>query len=463
MENALYDATMGMSTDKFREYLQNKGLKEYVAEIDKGGYTTLSQIRDVVKEFDETDPRRQAFLEYLETINYTYSKDLTALEKPSEYIKSQLEEQINNLQEQKDALSQINDEREKELNLIKAKQALEDARKEKRRVYRAGVGFSYESNEEAIAEAQKNLENLNTQKRQEDLQAQIDALQMQKNIIEALPNQAQLEQTKKIWELWAADKGTKGSLASVTEGVTMLADAYTNATKEMNVASKTLEKWNTPGEESGQKTSEEKTNPLIKLSESQIEYTKALVSNVDDIRNILLGKHTKNFQNMLDFVNKNNMLQGDYARWGEMFRAAGILNEWNSLSDKEKEVIRSQANTRAGGDISFQGGKALINELGTEAVITPGGTLTALPSKTGIVPADITRNVWALGEVAPTLVAQLGSLTQKTLSGNAGNTTYEEGQYFDNFTMNVYPAKGDDLSKILEQARAQMRLTRHNN
>ena len=115
------------------------------------------------------------------------------------------------------------------------------------------------------------------------------------------------------------------------------------------------------------------------------------------------------------------------------------------------------------GNISFSGGGALINELGTEAVITPGGTLTALPSKTGIVPADITRNVWALGEVAPTLVAQLGSLTQKTLSGNAGNTTYEEGQYFDNFTMNVYPAKGDDFNKILEQARAQMRLTRHNN
>ena len=464
MENALYDATMGMSTDKFREYLQNKGLKEYVAEIDKGGYTTLSQIRDVVKEFDETDPRRQAFLEYLETINYTYSKDLTALEKPSEYIKSQLEEQINNLQEQKDALSQINDEREKELNLIKAKQALEDARKEKRRVYRAGVGFSYESNEEAIAEAQKNLENLNTQKRQEDLQAQIDALQMQKNIIEALPNQAQLEQTKKIWELWAADKGTKGSLASVTEGVTMLADAYTNATKEMNVASKTLEKWNTPGEESGQKTSEEKTNPLIKLSESQIEYTKTLVSSVDDIKNFLLyGTKSEYFQEMMDFVNKNNMLQGDYARWGQMFHHYGVLDKWDSLTDEEKEIIRKQAASRAVGDISFAGGDALINELGTEAVITPGGTLTALPSKTGIVPADITRNVWALGEVAPTLVAQLGSLTQKMPSGNAGNTTYEEGQYFDNFTMNVYPAKGDDFNKILEQARAQMRLTRHNN
>lgn len=463
MENALYDATMGMSTDKFREYLQNKGLKNYADEIDKGGYTTLSQIRDAVKEFDETDPRRQAFLEYLETINYTYSKDLTALEKPSEYIKSQLEEQINNLQEQKDALSQINDEREKELNLIKAKQALEDARKEKKRVYRAGVGFSYESNEEAIAEAQKNLENLNTQKRQENLQTQIDALQMQKDIIEALPNQAELEQTKKIWELWAADKGTKGSLASVTEGVTMLTDAYTNATNRMNMRAKTEGVLKAPDEKSSMQTSDKNTNPIITLSETQIAYTKTLVSSVDDIRNILLGGHSKNFQNMLDFVNKNNMLQGDYARWGEMFRAAGILNEWNLLPEEEKRAIRSQANTRAGGDISFQGGKALINELGTEAVITPGGTLTALPSKTGIVPADITRNVWALGEVAPTLVAQLGSLTQKTLSGNAGNTTYEEGQYFDNFTMNVYPAKGDDFNKILEQARAQMRLTRHNN
>lgn len=117
----------------------------------------------------------------------------------------------------------------------------------------------------------------------------------------------------------------------------------------------------------------------------------------------------------------------------------------------------------ATGTLSAPEGLSLINELGTEAVITPGGTLTALPSKTGIVPADITRNVWALGEVAPTLVAQLGSLTQKMPSGNAGNTTYEEGQYFDNFTMNVYPAKGDDFNKILEQARAQMRLTRHNN
>lgn len=464
MENALYDATMNMSVDKFREFLQKQGLKEFVTDLDKAGYTTLSQIRDSIQELDESDPKRKAFLEYLETINYTYSKDLTALEKPSEYIKSQLEKQINNLQEQKDALSQINDEREKELNLIKAKQALEDARKEKKRVYRAGVGFVMESNEEAITEAQKNLENLNTQKRQEDLQTQIDALQMQKDIIEALPNQAQLEQTKKIWELWAADKGVKGSLASVTEGVTMLADAYTNATNQMNMRAKTEGVLNTPEEKNGMQTSKDSTDPTITLNETQIEYTKLLVSDLDDIKNFLLyGEKSENFQKMLDFVNEKGLLQGDYNRWGEAFRYYGVLDQWRSLTSAEQEAIRKQAKPNAVGNISFNGGRALINELGTEAVITPGGTLTALPSKTGIVPADITRNVWALGEVAPTLVAQLSSLNQKALTGNAGNTTYEEGQYIDNLTMNVYPTKDYDMDKLLAEARAKARLTKHSN
>ena len=425
MENALYDATMNMSIEGFRDFLQNQGLEDLVKELDNTSYTTLSQIRQAIYELDESNPKRQKFLEYLKTINYTYAKDLTALEKPTEYIKSQLESQISNLQEQKDALSQINDEREKELNLIKARQALEDARKEKRRVYRQGVGFVMESNEEAIAEAQKNLENLNVEKQQERIQAQIDALQLQKDILEALPNQAELEQTKKIWELWAADKNVDGSLASVSESVSMMADAYSDATTTINMAAKTLDWLGKPKEDKDLHLSSERTDMTTSLTKEEAEDRNR---SLDDIRKNVFGIAQK----------------------------LGVENAANPKGG-------GKADKNAGGTKTFKGGRTLINELGTEAVITPGGTLTALPSKTGIVPADITRNVWALGEVAPTLVAQLSSLNQKTLTGNAGNTTYEEGQYFDNFTMNVYPAKGDDFNKILEQARAQMRLTRHNN
>lgn len=39
-------------------------------------------------------------------------------------------------------------------------------------------------------------------------------------------------------------------------------------------------------------------------------------------------------------------------------------------------------------------GPALLNEEGVEAIVTPAGTITTLPSHTGIVPADITRNLW---------------------------------------------------------------------
>jgi hypothetical protein len=50
---------------------------------------------------------------------------------------------------------------------------------------------------------------------------------------------------------------------------------------------------------------------------------------------------------------------------------------------------------------------SLINEPyagGTETIVTPSGTITALPSHTGIVPADLTRSLYQLGEVAPNLI-----------------------------------------------------------
>ena len=421
-ENALYDAAMDASTDSFVEYLKTQdGGADFVNLINEKGYKTLLSIREDYGELNEE--QKKLYLGFLGNINYTYKKDLTAAETSSTYLKTQLEDQINNLQEQKDALSQINDERKKELELIKAKEALENAKKERKRVYRAGVGFVYEADEEAIATAQENLENLNTEKVQENLQLQIDMLQQQKDILEALPNKEQLEQQKKIYDLWAAGAETKGSLASVAAKVTALGEAYDTATGTFNLGTKTQDYFNTPEEDAKRETSEEHTDPLAKVNGN----SDTLVFYVENITKLLAKR-------------------------------------WNmKLPENPSEARGTDGEKNANGTTSFGGGKALINELGTEAIITPGGTLTALPSKTGIVPADITKNLWSLGEIAPTLVARLSSLNQKTLAGNAGNTTYEEGQYFDNFTMNVYPAKGDDFSKILEQAKAQMKLTRHNN
>lgn len=400
--------TSGSQMENFVNYLKetNPELKSIVIDMNN-----IKEVLDYIANNPDNTKLKGALEQFIQL--QEIQKYNEALDKSIQAVIKSNEKQIENLTQQKEALGSINDERKKELEYIKAKDALENARKEKKRVYRVGVGWSYESDDNAIAEAVEKIETLDVEKQQNLLQTQIDQLEQQNKILENLPNEKELEELKKIL------KDLTGATTINSGVVGTLVDMYNNPNYSFN--------------------------------------------SKDYIDNYIKAQKSKNYQEMFNFVKDKNLMRGDYARWDQVFGTYGVLDKWNSLTDEEKEAIRQQANTRAVGDISFQGGKALINELGTEAVITPGGTLTALPSKTGIVPADITRNVWALGEVAPTLVAQLGSLTQKTLSGNGGNTTYEEGQYFDNFTMNVYPAKGDDFNKILEQARAQMRLTRHNN
>lgn len=250
------------------------------------------------------------------------------------------------------------------------------------------IGWTYEIDEEAISTAAENLENLNVERRQNELQLQINQLEAYKSILQSLPNQEEQEQLRKLWEQMAGDDKTAGSFASVASATEALVEKYKNATEKLDTYTLWLK---------AQQKGEEIPDESVK---------------------------------------------------GE---------------GKTNVPANVKSEKRAIGVTSFAGGNVLLNELGTEAVITPGGTLTALPSKTGIVPADITRNVWALGEVAPTLVARLNSLTQKIPAGNYGNTTYEEGQYFDNFTMNVYPTKDYDMDKLLMEARAKIRLTKHNN
>lgn len=450
-----------------------------------------------------------------------------------------LDEEINNLNEQKDALSKINDERKKEIEYIKAKYALEDARKEKKRVFRAGVGWTYESDEAAISEAKEKVDSLDLERQQESLQYQIDSLEQQKEILEAIKNN---EQLKKIEEALGANgistdtadiammlaQSLKLDLGERTKDYkTALSEKAKGLEKNVDTALQAYQtalKKFTEGDENGQKwenwNQAVRKNKLENLSSLYSEYQKAYdaaqsfgVKNMErwsedgkiipnaaesdkySIDRIVvngLGRHfldwfkddiklrvgDKEFaaelsnsnmtvtQKELNEAYGQSPAKGDVFSYGEKYYVYRGDEWWEVLKDKGgtkfyEYMTGTPAN--ASGTTSFPGGQTLINELGTEAVITPGGTLTALPSKTGIVPADITRNVWALGEVAPTLIARLGSLTQKPLAGNGANTTYEEGQYIDNLTMNVYPAKGDDFNKILEQARAQVRLTRRNN
>jgi hypothetical protein len=91
-----------------------------------------------------------------------------------------------------------------------------------------------------------------------------------------------------------------------------------------------------------------------------------------------------------------------------------VINGWRGWP--ELAIVRGgqlygleDASTAALGSLGLPGGPALVNELGTEAIVTPYGTVTSLPSGTGVIPADITRSLWELGNAAPSMLSALGA------------------------------------------------------
>ena len=115
----------------------------------------------------------------------------------------------------------------------------------------------------------------------------------------------------------------------------------------------------------------------------------------------------------------------------------------------------------ASGTLSAHGGLSYVNEAGLEGIITPQGTLTALPSKTGIVPADLTSNLYHLAEVAPNLIKTLDSASIRyPESGSTTNTT-DNSTNVQNLYASFQATEDFDFDKFLVDVRGVINNTRH--
>lgn len=497
-----------------------------------------------------------------------------------------LEKQIDNLQSIKDSIGDINKQREKELDLIKARDALENAKKDKKLVYRAGIGFVAQADTSAIQEAQKKVEDLQNQQTQEDLQYQIDQLNQQKAILEAIQNDPKIESIKNSAEeiknaLISGGEGTVlGYLQTLSTDI--FVDNIKNAIKESikeNTADVGKEEY-----KSELKTYDDMVSDYNKLlgsyyKDSGLHYQDILndPSNVyySDVKNIIEGKQnqiTEQYQKtrelqkqyfsenpteeelagygvlsqvtfeklkeaqdimLLDMHGAGDEIAGYTTAWltkeevsEDEFKKKGQFYKWNHalaktpgepwrpvssadevkvgdilINDDYKNKlayrgadgkfywIRTRKDpesgefgnngdihfpideikytdsykdqVRAKGDYNYQGGNVLINELGTEAIVTPQGTLTSLPSHSGIVPADLTKNLFSLGEIAPNLIATLRNQmpnVSKSNSTNNDNST-NIGTVYATFNAD----SGFDMNRFMIDLRSAAGNTRHNN
>ena len=133
-----------------------------------------------------------------------------------------------------------------------------------------------------------------------------------------------------------------------------------------------------------------------------------------------------------------------------------------SGNNVNKKMPSTYTKNYATGTLSVPGGLSFVNDdpqYGLEGIITPQGTLTALPSKSGVVPADMTRNVWQLGEVAPNLIKQLVDINGKFNSPLGFGT--DESFNVDHLDVHMVAQPGFDMDDFVRQLRAARDLSKH--
>lgn len=489
---------------------------------------------------------------------------------------SQIEKRIDReksaLEEQKQALQEINSQREYENKLIEAKIKLENAQNEKKKVWREGVGWVFEADTAAITEAQKELEDLDNEKKINELQTLIDELQAQRDWMNDFLESENFKKAEEFLSTWATNTedtrsmiqewsklwGEEPKVDTDTVGNAQKdADEIRRKTEKESLAEKAKALRETEGYKilsNSELSEQEKREQLGQMKPKDIEafnsargaYESALqnMSNETDKAGYLaeagvvgevLKKGETVFENLgkrFEDVSSNSSMQNIYQEAkGRAETALGVegaltkakeegwsvtpeetSDEWSkdwernlwyySPSKKKWFLVRKAdgnpkdaqevlnlgglqgrlmysiatgqlyyldngkmykygVSSNATGTLSASGGLSLVNDdaqYGLEGIITPQGTLTALPSRSGVVPADMTRNVWQLGELAPNLIKHLVDIDSKVTSPNGFGT--DESFNVEHLDIHMVAQPGfnmDDFVRELEAARNQTR------
>jgi len=505
------------------------------------------------------------------------------------YLEARLDKELKALNEQKEALQQINKQREYENKLIEARNKLEEAGKEKKRVWREGVGWVYEANQEAMAEAQKNLNEVTNERAIRELDIQIEQVQATKDLIAAIKDDAKYEELKKdvealigsdasqtgvnglikaMEDLYGGNQGALidlfGEDSPIVKAMNGLVDTMSGKAEGAlernysNASLSQLSEWDQEGDSGAARELSSRgyykdsryssENPVYSYDKGRagegaegIENLKAayesgLLSSEDqalvaselsrrgyELRN---GEWTEKprafkFGGKSYTYDQNSELRSGNATYdhiqsdlepggsqngyfypedelssfsstdanheinGDKFQANYDNNLYNFLKNSPETatdgvLIGSEPGKKPGqdtfdagyvhnrrlyplraaamGSLSMPGGMSLVNELGTEAVVTPYGTVTALPSGTGVVPADITKNLWLLGETAPRILQLLDPrLGTKTLEGLGGG----DSTMIQSMIINMNPDAGFDLDRFLSEVKAAVALKKN--
>ena len=318
-------------------------------------------------------------------------------------------DEIDKLQEQLDLLDEQNDELDKQAERVKLVNALEDAKKQKTvRVFDESSGWVWTSDQKAVKDAEEALEEFD---REQAKQKEKDAINERIKALEALikkkEDEKQAYQDVIDEQVKALNRYTIESQLGATIENAIFKDRIQNfdnwkrsyldginevisAMEDLNRAQSNLDS--------------------LQAELDRIESTEASssITSSSSSGGTSSGKSSQDKRNeaVQNNINKRKEEGYDVKSWTD---SSGNLHYSASSTKKSKENVASgkadplkKANRKALGDVSIpKSGVYNVNELGDELIVPPKGNFDYLKKGTGVVPANLTRNLMDWGKFNP--------------------------------------------------------------
>lgn len=161
--------------DAYKNFLAANAQIEYSCEL-------INRLNGLMQDITYDD-KNNASNELQNRIDY-YKNIISAIEAVQDKYTKAIDNEIDALQESKDALKENNDERQRELDLIEARNNLENAKKRKVMVYSEGKGFQQVSDRKAVKEAEEKYRDAITDIQEAEIDKQIEIREKQKEALE---------------------------------------------------------------------------------------------------------------------------------------------------------------------------------------------------------------------------------------------------------------------------------------
>lgn len=305
-------------------------------------------------------------------------------------------DEIDKLQEQLDLLDKQNDELDKQAERVKLVNALEDAKKKKVRIYDERYGWIWGEDKKAVSEAQTALDEFDKEqarkKERDAINAEIKALEevIKKKEAEKKAYQDVIDEQTKALNRYNIESQLGATIEEAIfqdriENFDNWKNSYINGISEVISAIK-----------------------AVNDAQSRLDFTQSELDRIEaeEVPEIKTGKTstTGATYGYTDDMSKQEKRNAAVRANINQRKAQGYtVTEWyDDKGNLHYKATLPKKNKRAAGDVSIpKSGVYNVNELGDELIVPPKGNFDYLKKGTGVVPANLTKNLMDWGKFNP--------------------------------------------------------------